>query len=429
MNLTFKNENYSAQIVRVTKFNQLENCDNVLGVPMFGYQAIVSKKTKEGELMVLFTAETKLSKDYCYHNNLYRKSEMNRDKEVSGYLEEKGRVKALKFRGHNSSALLMPLSSLSYLNINIDKLKEGDIFDSINGVMICEKYIIKQNKEKKLQNNLRGKNKIFNRVEAKLFPEHIDTVNYYRNEHKIGDDEIIIATTKLHGTSGRVGNILVKRKLGLFERILKKLGFKIQDTEYDYIAGSRRTIKDPKSNREFNNYYTNDIWNENLKKLGNVIPKNYILYGEIVGYDGVSEIQKNYTYDLTSGNFEFYVYRILVNNPDGFNVDLSWAQVKEFCKDNGLKYCSEIFVGKHSEFKKIYPEFIDKKHYDLWLENKNLMTEEPIKCSNDSPCDEGICVRVERMTPYITKIKYPLFMKHETGLLDEGIIDLETSQS
>jgi hypothetical protein len=205
--------------------------------------------------------------------------------------------------------------------------------------------------------------------------------------------------------------------------------FKIKDVEYDYIAGSRRTVKDLKSYREYNNYYVNDIWNENLEKIKHCIPKNYIIYGEIIGYDGVSEIQKDYTYDLKCGNFEFYVYRILVNNPDGVNVDLSWSQIKEFCNENGLKYCSEIFVGKHSEFKELYPKFIDKKHHDLWLESPNLMNEEPIECSDNSSCDEGMCIRVERIKPFITKIKYPLFLNHETGLLDKGIIDVETSES
>ena len=188
MKLEFKNENYSAQIIKIGKLLTLENCDNVLGVSIFGYHAIVSKKTKENDLMVLFTAETKLSKDYCHYNNLYRKPEMNKNGEVTGYLEEKGRVKALKFRGHNSSALLMPLSSLNYLNIDISKLKEGDIFDSINDITICEKYVIKAERQKKLENKVKGKNKIFDRVEPKLFPEHLDTVNYYRNQDKINDN-------------------------------------------------------------------------------------------------------------------------------------------------------------------------------------------------------------------------------------------------
>lgn len=429
MELSFKNENYSAQIIRVKQLNQLENCDNVVGLPIFGYQAIVGKDTKEGSLMVLFTAETKLSNDFCYNNNLYRKSEMNKDKEKSGYLDDKGRVKAIKFRGHNSSALIMELSSLSYLGINIDELKEGDIFDTINGVMVCEKYIIKNNNEKKLSNKLKGTKKIFDRVDPKLFPEHIDTDNYYRNEHRIPDDKIIIATTKLHGTSGRLGHILVKRELSFFERILKRIGFKINDTEYDYIAGSRRTIKDLKSGREYNNFYDCDIWNQNLNRFKGLIPKNYILYGEIVGYQGTSEIQKNYTYDLDSGNFEFYIYRIVITNPDGFNVDLSWEQVKEFCKENGFKYCNEIFVGKHSDFKKILPKFIDTKHFDLWNADNNSMNEMPIECSRNSPCDEGICVRVEGLTPYLTKAKYPLFLNHETGQLDQGVIDIESSES
>jgi hypothetical protein len=61
------------------------------------------------------------------------------------------------------------------------------------------------------------------------------------------DNDYITVTQKLHGTSGRFGNILVRKQLNLFERLLQKLGVKIQDKEYDYIAGSRRVVKDVKT--------------------------------------------------------------------------------------------------------------------------------------------------------------------------------------
>lgn len=198
MKLETKNSNYCATIVKVHNLLDLENCDNVVGFPIFGYQAIVGKDTKIGQLGVLFTAETQLSEDFCKENNLFRKKELNKNSEKVGYFDENRRVKALKFRGHKSSALFMPIESLSYLNIDINQFKEGDTFDTINGVEICKKYVIKDYKNNR-ENKVRGQSKIFKRVEAKLFPEHLDSENFFRNTHKYKDNDYIYVTQKLHG--------------------------------------------------------------------------------------------------------------------------------------------------------------------------------------------------------------------------------------
>lgn len=75
MSLTFKepkNANYVAVVTTIRHINVLPNCDNVVGAPLFGYQAIVGKDTKVGDLVLVFTAETQLSDEYTKANNLYR---------------------------------------------------------------------------------------------------------------------------------------------------------------------------------------------------------------------------------------------------------------------------------------------------------------------------------------------------------------------
>lgn len=422
MKLTSKNPNYAATIVRIKNLIPLDGCDNVLAFPIFGYQSIVSKDTELNSLAVLFTAESQLSPDYCQSNNLYRKPESNKDQTQKGYLEDKRRIKALKFRGHNSSALTMPLSSLSYLKIDVSKLKEGDQFDTIDGVEICTKYIIQRNEPRDPKNKVRGKNKIFKRVESKLFPEHLDSDNYFRNAHKYKDNDIVVVTQKLHGSSGRFGNILVKRKLSFIERIAKKIGIKVNETEYDYIAGSRRVIKDEKIDKVNNHYYKSDIWNVELEKVKGLIPKNYILYGEIIGWVGESQIQKNYTYQIPRGQSELYIYRISVINEDGYSVDLSWNAVKEFCKITGIKYCPEMWIGVHIEFEVDY--YLNKKFREFILTENTCLPLDP-----ESPCDEGVIVRLEGIQPYLTKAKSPIFLEHETKQLDKGVVDIESEES
>jgi hypothetical protein len=112
-----KNSNYSASIVEIKAVIPLENCDNVHAVSIFGFQGIVSKDVKVGDIGVVFPAETQLSDEFCFFNNLYRHSDKNQDQSKKGYLEDSRRIKAVKFRGHRSDCLFMPLSSLDYLSI------------------------------------------------------------------------------------------------------------------------------------------------------------------------------------------------------------------------------------------------------------------------------------------------------------------------
>jgi len=217
MKLEITNPNYCATVVKVHNLLPLENCDNVVGFPIFGSQAIVGKDTKIGDIGILFSTETQLSKKFCSTNNLYRKNDLNSDQSKKGYLEENRRVKAIKFRGHQSNTLFMPLSSLSYLNV---KLSEGDSFNNIDGEEVCTKYTIKTY-VREPKNKVRGKNQVFERVEAKLFPQHFDVEQYFRNVGRYKPDDFIVLTQKLHGTSGRFGNILVKRKFSFQVNILK----------------------------------------------------------------------------------------------------------------------------------------------------------------------------------------------------------------
>lgn len=233
-----KNPNYAATVVQVTKLSELEGCDNVVGTPLLGYQAIVSKATKLGDIGVVFTAETQLSHDYAARNDLYRHPENNKNPEHKGYLEDNRRVKAIKFRGHRSDALFMPLESLEYTGIDLTDLKAGDSFDELNGHEICQKYEIKTRTPG--QKNVHVTK---SRVDDKFFKEHLETENYFRNLELIPGDIFVTVTQKLHGTSARYGRVPVRRELTVFERIFRYFGVKVQETEYAFVSGSRRMIK------------------------------------------------------------------------------------------------------------------------------------------------------------------------------------------
>lgn len=416
-----ENANYAATVVALTRIVPLENCDNVVGTPLLGFQAIVGKDSQLGDLGVVFPAEVQLSGEFASVNNLHRHTNLNSDQTKAGYLEDNGRVKALKFRGHRSDCLFMPLSSLAYTGADISQLQPGDTFDVLNGHPICRKYVIKRANPgiSRVQKN---KVKIFKRVDEKFLPEHYDTDNFFRNSDTIKPDQHVVVTQKIHGTSIRIGNTIVKRKLGWLEKLAKRLGVAVQETEFDNVYGSRKVIKDV-NNPGQQHYYGTDIWSEEGKKLDGLVPENFIVYGELIGWtkDG-APIQKNYTYGVPEGTCELYVYRVAFVNGQGRVVDLTWDQLVEFCLDLGLKHVPELWRGRMADFIADVESYLDRK-----LNAGGFPTAVPL--AKESPCDEGVCIRVDGLVPYILKAKSPAFLRHETKMLDQEAVDMEADES
>lgn len=410
-----ENENYSATIVKINSVHKLEGLDNLVGISFFGLQALVNKDTETGTLGVLLPAETQLSLEMAKENNLHRHGDLNKDESVSGYLEDNRRVRAIKLRGNSSSALFLSLNSLKWTGADISKLSEGDTFDELNGKEICKKYV-KRQKITSLVNSEVRKEKA--RIDKKFFPEHIDTDNYWRNKKKIKGNDAIVITQKLHGTSIRIGNAQVNRKLNFFENALRILGVKVQETEYDVIAGSRKVIKDIKNPFQ-NHFYSEDLWTAEGKKLEGSIPHGFMVYAELIGYtsDG-AQIQKDYTYNEAVGNRSLYVYRVSFINDQAIEVDLSWDALKIFCSEFGLKYTPELWRGKHRNID--VDSLMNLRYSDTF---KNA-----IPLSDPGTVDEGVVIRKEGLKPTLLKAKSSIFLEHETKMLDQEVVDIEEEQ-
>lgn len=407
------NENYAATIVAVRSTVVLPKCDNVVGVPALGYQAVVSKDIEVGELRVLFTAETQLSAEYARQNNLHRHEQLNVDPSAKGYLEDNRRVKALRFRGNASNALLMPLSSLAYTGVDVGELKEGDTFDQLNGHQVCRKYTLPTRGGVR---TAQAGPAAVRRVDEVHFPKHFDTANYFRNAGQIQPGDRVVVTQKLHGTSVRIGHTMVKRKLTWKDRFAQRFGVAVQEQQYDYVYGSRNVVKDPDSPFAATGYYDTDIYSEVGKRLRGSIPKGYLIYGEIVGWAGDNPIQKGFTYGIPRGESRLYVYRVVHVNPSGRAVDLTWDQVKAFCAEIGAEHVPQVWRGEYLEEEDVL-NFLDRQLKENW----------PSALPTDGTVDEGVCIRKESsLTPVVLKAKSPKFLELETKQLDKGEADLES---
>lgn len=430
--------NYAPVIVKVPEPFKLPNSDRLYGVGLFGYTVVVDTSwvEREGELAIFFPAEAQLSEAFTSHANLFRHNEKNRIQTEAGYLEDNRRVRALKLRGTVSNGLLLPVEVLSsYLKLKGDQFAEGDTFDTVDGVEISRKYRIKEpgvarsREDKKLA-------KAFKRVDEKLFPVHVETDQYLRNEGMLSDDDILIVTQKLHGTSARFANTLVKRKLKWYERALVKLGVKVQDREFDLLAGSRQVIKDPKNNKH-QHFYGYDLWTRYLERIADRIPQNVIVYGEIVGYtDEGGEIQKGHTYGQEPGEHTLYVYRVSVITDAGDLYDLSWDQVRTFCQVRGLDHVRELWRGPKAAF--VLEDFVEKDFHAEHAAAFRLddytqgYLDEPLRLTGKGTgADEGIAIRVERggQVPLLFKYKNDSHYLYETAQLDSGEVDIESEES
>ena len=435
------NRNYAATVIRVPQVRKAQNSDNLYIIDALGMTAIVDKSwiEREGDLAIIFPAETQLSEEFCRKNNLYRDSTMNRDPRESGYIENNRRVRALKLRGNISNGLVLPLYSVALIyspdwakEAMSQALPEGSVLDTFHDIEICRKYEIPVKQGVLTDKQAKQQRKAFKRVDEIFLPQHYDTAQWYRESHTLEADDQLIITQKLHGTSVRLANTIVKRKLTKREKFAQKfLGANISETYYDYVAGSRKVIKDPKNGKQ-EHWYGTDVWTKALEKYKDQIPKGYIVYGELVGYtEGGGAIQAGHTYECEPGENELYVYRVAIINEDARMIDLSWDQVRMFCKDHGLKNVPELGRDYKEQFE---PESFDEKAFatDMVYDRMGYAYD-----SEDTPValspggtgkDEGIAIRVERsLQPEFFKIKNKSHYEYETKQLDTGEVDMESA--
>ncbi len=417
------NRDYAAVVVKLPRPVALEGLDNLVGFQVLGSQALVGKDSghEAGELVLVFTAGTQLSQKFCYKNNLHRHNDKNEDQAKYGYLEDNRHVRSLKLRGHRSDALVLGLNSLSYIKkLDVSLFNEGDTFDRIGEEEICKKFV---SRVPRAQTMMEKNKKVFSRVDEKFLPQHYDTDNYFKNSHIIPESADVTVTQKLHGTSIRIANTIVQRKLTFVERMAKKFGAKVQDREYDYVYGSRRVIKD-KNNPSHVHFYDTDIWSTEGEKLVGKIPQGYLVYGELVGWTAEgAALQSKYTYQIPHKLAELYVYRVATINPEGVVTDLTFDQIVEFCRDRDLKVVPLLWRGKYKDFKP--EEWADFPGHETLHRFKEDGYPQAVPLEKDTPCDEGVVIRAEGLAPFTLKAKSATFVAHDNKVMEEGTLDME----
>lgn len=422
------NKNYLAKVVKLKNLRKHENADRLQCVDVDFQNVVTGLTAKEGDFYVYFPVECSINSEFLAETNSFRKPELNVDKNVKGFFDVNGRVKAVKLRGERSMGYIVPFEVVSkWAKVTIDPTdKDGVEFDTINGKLICEKYI---SVSKVTQSaGAKGKKPVALRMIDGQVRLHVDTDNLRRNAFKIKPDDFITISYKLHGTSWWVGNLLVKKKLSVFDKVLKWAGVGIIDTEYDVLYGSRRVVKNSKfSSKEPLHYYGYDLWEDIASRVSHCIPKGYTLYGECVGYDKTGNyIQKPFDYGNTKGKFSLVVYRITYTNVEGFVVELSSRQIDEFCKRYSLNRPPIFYNGLAGD---LYNIPIDNHWNETFIKmlEKDYTEKDCFMCANKVP-EEGIVIQKQSLfscEPF--KLKSFRFLELESKNMDKGVVDIEES--
>ena len=433
MKLSIKkgSENYAAQVIALPSKSPVPGLDNLVQVTHLGNNCLVQKSSDQNVKYLFFPAGTVLDPRYLANNNLYRHSHNNLDTSRSGFFDDSGRVKAIRFKGVISTGFIIPVKSLSFLT-DPALLNIGDTFTNIDNKPVCWKYLRKQRGFS--AGTKSPKFEIETLLDPRFAPEHTDTGQLLKpgNTDRFTLDTPVTITHKLHGTSIRIFNTRTKRKLNFIERCLKAIGVKVVDHQYSYIVASRRVIKSKDFKCLHNpKNFKDDLWSKVARNnLEGKLCQGEAVYGEIIGMDYAGgAIQLDYTYGFPGP--KLYIYRITQINPEGVEVDLSWEQVKQRAKQLGVDTVPELYSGKLRHILEAHKITVNqtKEDPDILPALETLFHEKLL----DKPSlldrfvvEEGYVVRQE-MYPKVTayKIKSRKFLVHESKLQDKEVVDME----
>ena len=185
-------------------------------------------------------------------------------------------------------------------------------------------------------------------------------------------------------------NVLWKKDIPFYKKVLKKIGINIEDKEYKDLYASRSVIKNREINVNAVDYYGTDIWGDVNNVIKNHISKGMTVYGEIVGYitNSTKMIQNNHDYGCNVGEWKFMPYRITTTDEKGNKIEWNVNAVNKWTNSiidrypdisSKLMPMEILYIGK---FKDLYPDLDVSNH---WNENvlqrlkidKNFLMEEP----------------------------------------------------
>ncbi len=443
--------NYLACVVKCPNVDDHPNADRLSIVEVFGNTIVVEKgQYVKGETLVYFPVESSISRKFLSWANLYESPSLNSDGVTKSYFTSSGRVKAVRLRQIPSQGFLFKIENLArYYNCKVSDFTLGTSFDIVDKDVLVTKYIRQESKSNSLNvkkvkipnwvNVLVGKLPrpirksvyipirwyysvnpdvgIKHQIVNGQFKFHYSTEHLGKNIFMLKPDDDITITSKWHGTSFIAGNLLCKKRLPWYKKLLPNTVY----NEYKLIYASRHTLKNRRDG-----VYTDDVWSKHAKALEGLIPEGITLYGEIVGWSNNGRhVQKNYTYGVKPGESELRVYRLTDTDKLGQVNEYGWPSIEAFCRSIGYKTVPVYYVGKAKD---VFPLLIVD---DDWSKNfldalKVKYLDKPCEFTNTGIVNEGIVLKINnRLYKPVYKFKSPEFLVMESKSRDSGEENLD----
>jgi RNA ligase (TIGR02306 family) len=294
------------EVVRIKDIIKHDNADKLEIAVVKGWSCVVQKEQfKIGDLAVYIPIDSVIPQELIDKYNLT-------------YLRHGDRVRTVKLRGVISQGLLLTLPD------GVDWKEGMDVTET----MEITKYEPPEPGYQSQSDLSRSTAKRPN----PLFVKYTDIENI-KNYNNV----LTVISEKCHGTNMRASNL---------PRYNKTFWDKVKSLflgKTEFLVGSRNVQFTFKNKRDF--YYKKfngkNIYVEMAKKykLDEVLPKGYIIYGEIYG----SKIQE-LTYGKKDGEIDVVFFDLMI---DGKYADFEVFQ--DFCNKNNLPYAPILYVGEFNK--------------------------------------------------------------------------------
>ena len=450
-NLLTESENirheYCCTVVRIQELKPIEGKDKIVSTLVNGLSMVVRKdQVKEGDLMIYAMNETQLSEKFLSSNNLYEigcyeknsnavevgkllfEGKNDEAKQHVGFFNKYGRVKLIRLGGVPSFGYLFSLNELAKAypdvkDVNLEEMVDQD-FDTVCGEEFVKVYMppVKDgtprgSKMARAQRKL----KKFDKLIPGQFAFHYETSQLARCIHNIKPTDNVTISVKADGTSMICANVKVKKSKwrGFYSKIIQYLPKFLQFTyeDYDLIYSSRKVIINndinPNKGIGWDGGSVQKAIAEMAKIIGELVPKGFTIYGEIVGYYNETNkaIQcrggKDYDYGCPVGTNKLMIYRMTSESENGTKVEwnvmdiCAWVENLVQTNPSIKPYIFPLPILYHGTLADMYPEIDVANH---WHENvldamkndkKTLGMEmnEPL-CRTKVP-REGIVLRID----------------------------------
>ncbi|MHA1704095.1 MAG: RNA ligase family protein [Promethearchaeota archaeon] len=317
-------------VSRISKIESHPNADRLRIATIKGWQCIIGLDDfKENDLVVFIPPDSVLPDELIDKYNLE-------------FVKKGGRIKTVKLRGFISQGLCLPVpegknwkegkSVAEELGITkyeppranyqgqprptlksvYLKYREGDI--TFRRFVAKSIGIIKDSfKPKKNMNP--------------LFAKYTDIENIKNFNTVFTENDEVVITEKIHGTNFRAGYLKRPTKYFWQRWLLKFLG------DYEFVYGSHNVQKIALSGKGF---YGEDVYGKIAEryKLAEIIPKDYIIYGEIYGKK-IQELE----YGMDDIDVVFFDLKYQ-------NKYVDYEIFSEFCSEKNLPVVPLLFTGR-----------------------------------------------------------------------------------